>query len=69
MIKIERSPNGYVSITGCLECDDAHYLWHDEGEWIIDIHGGLKGYHANYCPSCGAKLEEPKVLVQPPRSE
>jgi len=54
MIKIETHPNGYTSITGCSNCDEAPYLWFDNGEWMIDSDDGL--FPAKYCPACGARL-------------
>jgi len=58
MIKIETHPNGYTSITGCSNCDDAPYLWFDQGEWVIDSDEGLRGHPAKYCPECGAHLTQ-----------
>lgn len=58
MIKTETFPNGYTSITGCSNCDDAQYLWFDEGQWVIDSDDGYRGFPAKYCPACGTHLTQ-----------
>ena len=42
--------------TNCSVCQNAPYLWFDEGEWIIDTDDGMRGYKANFCPNCGNEL-------------
>jgi len=66
MIKIETHPNGYTSITGCSNCDDAPYLWFNKGEWVIDSDDGLRGYPAKYCPACGTHLTLHAADAPPP---
>lgn len=56
MITVIAHPNGYISVAGCPNCDDAEYLyWRDDG-WDIDTDDGLRGYTARFCPMCGVRL-------------
>ena len=59
--RIVHHPSGFVEVTGCPRCDEAGYLWFDDGVWRLDTDDGYQGPEVNYCPWCGVKLEPPNM--------